>query len=185
MTQANAIPDEMEVYLCVYDLLVEMLKEPQYAQVQLVNERPLQRRNSDLHPKLELELKKTAGEPVLLVDLTVTRFGERLPCNYVTVSVADGHPLARARLTVFQKMHFPLYHYGDLNFGVRFAATYLAECALLAVEDEDMFMGVLAKRAFDRAQNRVQELYSDNRFSFYPTSTPRSPVKPSEGAAAT
>ncbi|MNU19523.1 hypothetical protein D3C71_77520 [compost metagenome] len=168
MTNDNAPVDDMETYLSVFDLLAEMLKEPEFLPVMLATKRPYGKPNDASTASMELKLTHN-DQPLLLVRLETTQVGGAVKCNYLAVHVADG-PVAEMNPNFirYHKIVLPMHHYGDLLFGSRFAAAFLAECALLAMKDEDVLLGMLAKAAFDRAQNRMQALYHDTSFSFYP-----------------
>jgi len=181
MTEKNTIDngpvDEMEVYLSVFDLVVEMLKEPEHASVKMQTVRPYQKRNGETTSHLELKLDRDDGTPLLVVHVACQTVGEYLKCNHLAVQVTDGALYDERQITRFEKTVVPLYHYGDLSFGARFAAAYIVECALLSIRDEDIFMSVLARHAFDRAQDRLQQLYTPNGFPFYPVTVKRQRVE--------
>lgn len=165
----NAPPDTGEIYVGVYDLLAKLLKEtPEFVSLRMPMGRPIPRINS-VFVNMDLDLTGPDGKPLLYVNLDITSPEAPVPTDYLAVHIADGQTEEQKKgLVRFQKTLLPLYHYGDLSFGIRFAACMIAECAILAQKDEDMLMGVLVKQAFDRTQDRVQAMYAKSRFSFYP-----------------
>jgi hypothetical protein len=167
----NAPPDSGEVYVGVYDLLAKLLKEtPEYASLRMPMARPIPRMNA-LFVRMDIDLTCADSKPLLYVNLDITSPEAPVPTDYLALHIAEGQTEQQKKgLVRFQKLQVPLYHYGDLSFGIRFAACLIAESALLAMQDEDMFTGVLVKRAFDRTQDRLQALYAKSNFSFYPQS---------------
>jgi len=167
----NAPPDAGEVYVGVYDLLAKLLKEtPEYASLRMPMARPIPRMNS-VFVNMDIDLTCADGKPLLYVNLDITSPEAPVPTDYLAVRIAEGQTEEQKKGIVrFQKLQLPLYHYGDLSFGARFAACLIAECALLALKYEDMLMGVLVKQAFDQTQDRIQALYVKSNFSFYPQS---------------